>query len=340
MEVETPQHSSAASEAPSDSTLAAMSTLGLNRPFDGRHTSRSIDSMLELELLHHYSSSTHHAMGCLFELGDDIWQVYVVQEGFKHDFLLNGIFSLAALHIASQNVEPSSTFTLKASEYLEVALGKFRILLSVIQADNVDALFAFAIIISASMMVQLQASSVADIGWSCLVDKVKVVFECLLGVRKIVITGGQWLQNGPFCCILARLNQKEGVLLEPGPRSALLRLKNLSSNGSVCFSEPQKQLYSKVVDGLEACWLRRIFAMDWIIDAGTDFLVELRKEVPLAKLVFAHWGVSLHKLNHIWWAKGVGHSIVEHSTNGLEYPGTRFDVSMRWTRQQVGLDNK
>ena len=294
--------------------------------------------MLEIELLHHYSSSTYIGLGDLFEIGNDVWQAHVVQEAFKHEFLLNGIFSLAAIHLASQNVESSSVLKLKASEYMEVALEEFRALLSTTEAGSVNALFAFAVVLSASTMVQLQASFAADINWSCLVDNISVIFECLHGIRSIVIAGGQWLQDGSFRVALGRLRQKDGIPLEPGPESALLRLKHVNDEASVHLSDSQKQLYGKIICDLKTCWLRKIFAMEWIIDAGTTFLVELRNEVPMARLILAHWGVSLRTLNGIWWANGLGHSIVEHSTKGLECSIKQFNLSMRWTRQGVGLD--
>lgn len=230
-------------------------------------------------------------------------------------------------------------FAIMASEYLEAALREFRVLLSDIDTRNADAMFAFAIIVSVSMMVQLRSSTTTEKTWSGLLDSLAAFFECLHGARKLVVTGGLWCQNGIFSTFLANLRTKEGQVDDPGIKHALLSLKKLESQSAhLSLSPSQRQLYGKAIEGLRTCWLRKVFAVDWLIDVGKGFQTELRNEEVMAKLVLAHWGASLYALDKFWWAQGVGKSIVEHATQSLVSSGTRSNFSVNWARQHVGLE--
>ncbi len=66
--------------------------------------SRSETQRRKLDLLHHYCTSTHIGLGDAYQIPFHVWQIFVVQEAFKHDFLLNGIFAIAALHVANEKL--------------------------------------------------------------------------------------------------------------------------------------------------------------------------------------------------------------------------------------------
>ena len=296
--------------------------------------------MLELQLLHFYSTSTHRTLGELFESPDHLWQEYVVQEAFKHDFLLNGILSLAASHKASEEDSLAPTYTLKASEYMTAALQEFRVLLDSPKASSVDAMFAFAVIVSVSTMVQLKPTSITNFKWSCMVDRISDMSECLQGTRKLVTTSGLYQQIGPFYTFLAELQDKQGQAVRLDIKEVLHNLRKLMNETAVSLnpSPYQQQLYGEAIDGLESCWLRRVLAIEWLNDIGRDFLTDLRRKNPFAQLLLAHWGASLQALNSFWYATDIGKNLVSHATEDLVSSNPGFAASIQWTRQYVGLD--
>ena len=307
----------------------------------GELHSRSATTLLELQLLHLYLTSTHKTLGELFESPDSLWQDYVIQEAFKHDFLLNGILSLAALHKASQEMKPASKYTVKASEYLTVALKEFRRLLNSPETGNVDSMYAFATIVSVSAMVQLKPSSATYFTWDCMIDRVNDVYECLHGGRHLVVTSGLHQQIGPFYTFLAGLQVKQGAVGSE-VKEALSRLRALENGSPFIEDLPpcRQEIYSDAVDSLEACWLRPVFAIEWLNDIGSrGFITEIRNKNPLARLILAHWGASLHALNRFWYAVNIGKNLVMRSTENLVSSDAEFNASINWTKQYVGLDN-
>lgn len=53
--------------------------------------------MLELELMHHWSTTTYKSL-CTVPEDHQYMQLVMPQEAMRYDFLLNGIFVAAALH--------------------------------------------------------------------------------------------------------------------------------------------------------------------------------------------------------------------------------------------------
>ncbi|KIX01520.1 uncharacterized protein Z518_09246 [Rhinocladiella mackenziei CBS 650.93] len=130
----------------------------------------SAQRILELELMHHYSTSTYKSCVGVSDntIAADIWQRFVPMQGLKHDFLLHGILAFAALHMAtklkqstaedaSESREPDVSFLLisgrspsfyfrKALEYQNMAFASFHSVLPDVTQANCDAVFAFSIL--------------------------------------------------------------------------------------------------------------------------------------------------------------------------------------------------
>lgn len=75
----------------------------------------------------------------------DIWRLVVPCEAFEHDFLLDAILGMTALHRAFERVEQKSHWTEIALEYQNRALSRFNLLINNITPDTCHAAFGFAI---------------------------------------------------------------------------------------------------------------------------------------------------------------------------------------------------
>lgn len=301
--------------------------------------SRTEPQRLELDLLHHYCTSTHRSLGEAFQIPYHVWQTFVVHEAFQHDFLLNGIFATAALHLAHEKMATDSRHDIMAAEYLGDALATFRRLLLHISADNVQALFAFAILLCVNMLGQLQ-SAITGLNWGGLLERLDGIFECLDGVRRLLSTGEDDLRNSPLGCILAQLSQEPGICPDADIRDQLQRLKELSHVAALHLptADAKKDFYDRLIVDLESCFVHEVLVLHWFAKAGKEFQTDLRNGDAITKLLLAYWGTTLHALNRHWYAKDLGRVVVDMATKNLSSTESQMGILSRWTRQKVGLD--
>ena len=129
---------------------------------------------LELHLLHYYLTVDTHNLPIWREprRSKEIWTVDAVNLGFRHSFLINAIFAIAALHAAvvplkHDNPQPAALFSLRnkhssdpnqsldASDYanahrlyLNLATRELRQEISRLSSSNADAIVLTSIILS------------------------------------------------------------------------------------------------------------------------------------------------------------------------------------------------
>lgn len=326
------------SHSPTSGAPDSDGTTSSNEIVAGR-SSRTDTQRRELDLLHHYCTSTHRSLGDAFQIPFPVWQTFVVQEAFKHDFLLNGIFAIAALHVANEKIAVRSGYDIIAAEYLEDALATFRGLLLRISVEKVRALFAFAILLCVNLFGQLQ-STIAGMNWKTLLEKLDAIFECLDGVRKILVAGEDHLLNSPLGSILEQLSQEPSVCPDPDIRNQLQKLKELSQLETLHLpdSAAKKNFYDRIITELESCWVHEVLVIHWFAKAGKEFQTDLQKGEAMAKLLLAYWGTTLHALDRHWYAKGLGRVIVDMATKNLKTTSSEMEIMSNWTRQKVGLD--
>jgi hypothetical protein len=98
--------------------------------------------MLDLELLHHFCTSTAYTFH-----GDatlkTLWRISVPQVGFVNDFVMRGILALAARHLANSKPEQKDFYMAYAIEQHQAGLRKASAMLPTVNAQNVTALYIF-----------------------------------------------------------------------------------------------------------------------------------------------------------------------------------------------------
>lgn len=95
--------------------------------------------------MHHYTSSTAESL-CDGSVLDDVWRKGLPQIAFEHDFLLDGLLSLTALHRASENREEQSRWMGTALEYQNRALATFKLVLPDITPELCHSAFGFSLL--------------------------------------------------------------------------------------------------------------------------------------------------------------------------------------------------
>jgi hypothetical protein len=138
--------------------------------------------LLELELLHYYSSKTY--LGFSFGSNDkEIWQDAVVQEALKSEFLLKEIFALAALHKATETPESDINYIACALEYQNEASALFRNALGNVTEANCFAIFAFSIMTTIFAIVPSELTP--GINSKSPLEKILLLFEFQKGTSSV-----------------------------------------------------------------------------------------------------------------------------------------------------------
>ena len=100
-------------------------------------------SLLDLELIHLYSTSTSQTFGSHLER-QRVWQHAVPQLAFSHSFLLDGLLAISALHLSSLSPARKEMLCAYATQRQDTALSLFRVALSNIDSETCHACLAFS----------------------------------------------------------------------------------------------------------------------------------------------------------------------------------------------------
>ncbi|PVH69890.1 hypothetical protein DL98DRAFT_438034 [Cadophora sp. DSE1049] len=165
-----------------DSNLTS-STQSLEQNLIDGYMSPSSRRILELELLHHYSTRTYQGF-TLLSSEEGLWQVVVVEEALKFDFLMKQLFALTALHKATETQQSALKYANYALESQNEALTLFRSSLQTINQENSSALFIFSIMTTIFAIVPLE--SVPGINLHSPLENLLVLFEFLKGSASVL----------------------------------------------------------------------------------------------------------------------------------------------------------
>ncbi|KAL6707023.1 hypothetical protein ACN47E_004973 [Coniothyrium glycines] len=308
----------------------------------------------DLALLHHWMLFTSRSIVASPQV-DHYWHTVFPEIGFKHNYVMHGILSLAALHIAYLHPMDRRLHMPTAAQHHALALGGFRKDMESIGPHNADALFA-----SASLMffyafltfgklynvdnendsVAIRTSRVLGTTWIPLVRGIKAVLDPTY----------EYVKNGPLQGTLTLSGWEE---MDPDKQGCpddpyLLRIRTTwqGDNNAQTYDETLHVLRKAVAwlayfQGLpkeaQAEWgYNRDWSAPfvWLSIAPEKYFVLQRQRQPLALLLFAYFGVLLQRLDGLWWLDSCGKSIVQAVDECL---GSYWQSWMDWPLRVVGL---
>ncbi|KAH6714935.1 hypothetical protein BKA61DRAFT_603392 [Leptodontidium sp. MPI-SDFR-AT-0119] len=305
-------------------------------------SSKSPVRLLELELLHRYSTKTYKGFA-LLSSDEELWQSFAVKEALKFEFLMKEIFALAALHKATEIPESASEYINYALEWKNEALALAHNALQNINQGNSGAVFMFSIMTMIFAIVP--PLSVPGITFRSPLENLLVLFEFQKGTASLAGICRHWLETSPFGWIFGLKPPENTVRVNENFDIAITRLKEL--NASYTENPPTDSVvYSNAINSLSFCSVgSRGRVLAWLTMAGQDFLSKLKEEEPMALLILIHWAVLLESLNDLWWAKNAGKRLVEDvvvvlekvafSSGARRLPG--WAEAVGWARWEAGV---
>ncbi|KAI0011450.1 hypothetical protein F4779DRAFT_572748 [Xylariaceae sp. FL0662B] len=322
--------------------------------------------LLELELMHLWSTKTYHDMCCTPE--DFPYMQYVLpREAIKYDFMMDGLFAMSAIQLASQvKGRQAAMYVNAATEYFNKGSNSFRTHLSNLNRDNCHVLYMFSAIAVTTNIAIRQFTRPASEGMIALV---KLAFDLLNGSSTVALAAQEWIYESPLPvrALVSRLGAPK-EFIDASTREALARLSLINDTrhkavGEIAeeaggeeskikitgYDESSKhEMYKKAVACLELCFAEegrgvlRNFSSAFPSIAGPEFCTAFRQSEPFAMLIVMHWAVLTGRLDtdFEWWTD-IGPSVVTEILDFLQrlHPHLvlEWESSISWVLGRIGL---
>ena len=270
------------------------------------------DWMLDLQLMHHYTTHTRYVLTESRDMAGllRIWQEEAPKVAFKADYCMHAILGFTALHKA--HLEPENAIMLRTSavDHLDKALVRYREHGAVTTAENADAKFAFTWVVV--LFAYAVPPSVPPI------DAIVELFLLVKGIDSVLADGWFWVSQGPFAPILAGGFQ-EAITHEPNqdytlPEGMDFGLNHLDYMLGVDAMMPDdrricalilaelKTVYDNVLGRNGSTSVASIVCFPRQDSAPFSSLI--RRRVPQALVILAYYCVLLDVLDTRWWMHG------------------------------------
>ncbi|KAG6002105.1 hypothetical protein E4U21_003457 [Claviceps maximensis] len=280
-------------------------------------TSRPVDRLLELRLLHQYTTSTCKTLLTNSPATDDIWQRAVPAMAF-HDkpYLADAMLCVAALHLRSQC--PSDKRLVQALHaYTASTLAAYVTTLNKgITPDNAEALFLTATLIA----FQATASRIfikddADASGGDGTDRYTLPmawFHAFQGVKTVVSSSWLWIRNSSI--VQAVIDSQPSFQLDLNPLNPITFFGHLLEN-------LDDELAQEPIDKVTAThqgYFHAVSVLNWAhknpdapaalafpASVSRRFVEVVEEKRPRALAILACFFALFRRMDPVWWLEGV-----------------------------------
>lgn len=267
--------------------------------------------MLDLQLMHHLSMHTKYPLTEHMDMANivQIWQDELPKVAFTSDYCMHALLGFTALHKA--HLEPTLAPMLRtcAVDHLDKALVLYREHGQPTTAENANAKFVFTWLVV--LFAYAIPPSVPPI------DAIVELFVLVKGIDIVLAETWFWVSEGPFAAVLtagphvAITLPPERYTLPEGMDFGLNHLDfmigidvMLPDDRKTCvlILAEMKQVYDTVLRQQGQCSVASILCFPKQDSAPFSQLIKRR--VPQALVILAHYCVLLDVLDTRWWIHG------------------------------------
>ncbi|EPE24988.1 Zn2/Cys6 DNA-binding protein [Glarea lozoyensis ATCC 20868] len=286
--------------------------------------------LLQLQLMHRWTVATYKCCCTPGSEDDEVWQSWVPQLAIKHDYLLYGLLSLTSFEIARLTKTPHhKRYVESATEYHSLALSSFRVQLSVIGSEDIDAAVCMSLMLLVLSFASAQgrARSSADDESDGIIQTVLAHFELLRGCAPIIESKRDYMSRNPYIQKLKPFEDLARTPLDPRVEEALVKLTELNDKRVTSSIHDTVQRRSQQVEYWEVCKtavgilrtlyekcvddFTRGYALGWLNMAGDRYVTAVKNGDAVALLMLMYWGVMVEKCgSQVWWAEHFGSLLV------------------------------
>lgn len=285
--------------------------------------------MTELKLLYHFITHTYDTLGTTDSEKKHIWQVTMIKVGFDYPFVIRGILSISALHIATKEPDTAAENLVVASTQYNAALIDFREALRDVNDDSCTAVFAF------SCVTAVHALGVAQVQKPD--DPVGDLQNCLNLVKGVLLILEPHLEQ------LGR----SGVL-DPGSNAVSLHYSNIpeilelrslaesipdDDTSKTCvqaIDQLHRGVYLAISSSEEDSHFH--FLLAWPTLVPTQYFEILSSREPVAVLIITYFAAALGFKGNVWWLANWNRYIMEAAEAELT---PEMQVYLEWPRRII-----
>ena len=303
---------------------------------------RPVDRLLELRLLHQYTTSTYKTLLNNSPATDGIWQRDVPDLAFRgKTYLADAMLSVAALHLRSQS--PADKALAQASHaYSASALAEYCATLNNgITADNAEALFLTASLIAfqataSRIFIKDDTEAVASEGASSRYTLPMGWFHAFQGVKTVVATSWQWIRSSTI--VQAVIDSQPSFQLDLNPLSGDSFFGHLLEGLDDELAKEDRDTVTATNQG----YFHAVSVLNWAhknpyapaalafpASVSRRFVEVVEEKRPRALAILACFFALLKRMDDVWWLDNVSRREVMGLV-GLFEPGSAWWRHIEW----------
>ncbi|KZL78452.1 C6 transcription factor [Colletotrichum tofieldiae] len=303
-----------------------------------RHFSKAT-RLKELHLMHHYGTTTCETLG-LTTQQVKLWKTAIPKEALRHEFLMEGLLSIAALHCAHLDPSMGWAYTEAAIQYQNSGLIGYRTALLHINDTNYEAIFIFSVILTVlgfampAAYTERQPVSPAE--------TIISIYELLKGITLTTQVYAEAIRGGMFSPLFQNLELRvsspcfmpEGEIV-----TAMVRLRQRAEFMTKYVGTETREIYIASIDSLEESFrdvgMSRSVSnvVAWPIMVGHKMVHLFKQGDPMALLVWVHYGVLALEIHDQWWGKNFGIRLIEDLSATLHGLDPEWASWTEWARK-------
>ncbi|KAL4903753.1 hypothetical protein BDW74DRAFT_185859 [Aspergillus multicolor] len=290
----------------------------------------------DLELLHHYTTSTAYTFSNHPAL-QTFWRVEAPKIAFTAPYTLRAMLAMSALHLSVLRPEKKDVYVAQASEHNDLALKLAAPELTNVNHENATPLFLFSALLSF-----ISCAKPLKLGNFLLLEDHDIAdwLSLIRGTGTIVESANESLRTGPLGIIFSVHRQSHN---QPNVQHPFLEDLRQFILGEVS-DDHEREVYRIAIDHLSHCFaicLDKAWRLEtsdvfmWLMRVPRDFLVLLKGHQPHAMIILGYFCVLIHQLEWMWWMKNWGRHILSQIYHLL--PGPLHRAWLQWPMEQVGF---
>lgn len=272
----------------------------------------------------------------------NFWRVNVPRIGFSYHYVLKGILSLAALHLARYKPERREMLTEQAMVHHNAASSLALPALNNLNSDDSVPMFFFSML---TAYISLGSPKESD---NLLVIANGAMPEWLFlfrGMRSVIDLNSETIHSFLSMGVIFNSGKQMSDIWEGDPPVEHEGLKELETTIKSYVKDPQR--LDILLHGIDS--LRRSFgffygnnytndqrlrgAIMWLFKLRDEFVNLLKERDSEAMCILAFFCVLLQRLDNNWWIEGWGVHLVGRIYSVLD---DRYRLWIRWPIEEIG----
>ncbi|KAA8895756.1 hypothetical protein FN846DRAFT_968118 [Sphaerosporella brunnea] len=302
--------------SPSLSTSSfATSNQPVLPPFNPVPLTTSTLNVLDLSLMHHWSTSTWDTISNHPTI-QVLWRINIPVLAVHHPFLMHALLAIAALHLQSTEADHSkgAHYITAAAHHHEHAVRGMAATLAHLSRENCDALVVTACLV---VIYSFVSSRIEDAQRPLDAGRIASWVPLLRGVHSILKQAWSWVTGGPLSPLIRQYELSSATEgLDPETEGLLQSLYRLCTDRSLPGSEELSDTTTSTAYFSAIAELRKSFVtisqwesvigsiFVWPITAADKYVELLESKRPRALVIFMHYCALFTLVEEFWWNKG------------------------------------